>query len=82
MPVNTGLIFRDTEWARITSAPENIPEHPTPATARPTIKILEFGAIPQINDPISKIPTNVNSSLNSNSENHSPIADRNVHFRE
>jgi hypothetical protein len=40
-------------------APENIPEHPIPATALPIIKMLEFGDIPQINDPASKIATSV-----------------------
>jgi hypothetical protein len=37
-------------------APEKILAAPRPAIALPTIRALEFGAIPHINDPTSKIP--------------------------
>lgn len=36
-------------------APEKIPAAPTPAIARPMIKVVEFGATPQIKLPSSKI---------------------------
>jgi len=36
-------------------APLKIPAAPTPAMARPTIKAVELGAIPQIRDPTSKM---------------------------
>jgi hypothetical protein len=39
----------------ITVAPENIPADPTPAIARPTMKALEFKALPQTADPTSNI---------------------------
>lgn len=38
----------------ITIKPENIPEVPVPAMARPTINEFEFGAAPQMAEPISK----------------------------
>lgn len=40
----------------ITNAPEVIPAFPKPAKARPTIKMVELGAAPQIADPTSKKP--------------------------
>jgi hypothetical protein len=33
-----------------------IPEHPIPEMARPMMRILDENAIPQRNDPSSKIP--------------------------
>jgi hypothetical protein len=56
IPVNIGRFLSGTELARMIKAPENIPEQPTPATARPMIKTLEVGAIPHINEPASNIP--------------------------
>jgi hypothetical protein len=41
------------------NAPFRIPELPIPAIARPTINIIEEVAMPQINDPNSKIAKNV-----------------------
>jgi hypothetical protein len=35
------------QYARITIAPENIPPPPIPAMARPTMKALLLGAMPQ-----------------------------------
>ena len=32
-----------------------MPEQPSPATARPIIKAVEFGAVPHITEPISNI---------------------------
>jgi hypothetical protein len=37
-------------------APVNIPADPKPATARPMIRAVEVGAVPQTKEPISKIP--------------------------
>jgi hypothetical protein len=41
--------------AMIKMAPEKIPAAPTPATARPIMSAVEFGATPQINEPTSKM---------------------------
>jgi len=41
---------------RTIKAPLNIPADPNPAIARPRIKAIEFGAIPHIKLPSSKIP--------------------------
>lgn len=38
-----------------TIAPEKIPDEPRPATARPIIRALEFGAAPQTAEPTSNI---------------------------
>jgi hypothetical protein len=38
------------------SAPEVSPEEPIPATALPTMRALELGAVAQTIDPNSKIP--------------------------
>jgi hypothetical protein len=54
-PVNIGLFCNGTLYAIIISAPENIPAEPTPAIALPTIKVIEFGAAPQIALPTSKM---------------------------
>ena len=43
----------------MTMTPENIPDAPSPATARPMIKALEVGAAPQTAEPISNIPIDV-----------------------
>jgi hypothetical protein len=48
-----------THPAIMIKAPFRIPEVPIPATARPTINILEDWATPQINEPNSKIAKNV-----------------------
>lgn len=37
--------------------PEKMPAPPTPAIARPMIKAIEFGAAPQITEPISNRAT-------------------------
>jgi hypothetical protein len=36
-------------------APLKIPAAPTPAMARPMIKVVELGATPQIREPTSKM---------------------------
>lgn len=46
------------------NAPENIPEEPHPAIARPAIKVADDGATAQIRLPSSNIP----------------IADKKTHF--
>lgn len=43
------------EYAMIIRAPEKMPAEPMPATARPIIRAVEFGAAPQIAEPISKM---------------------------
>ncbi len=55
-PVYAGRLCRGTEYAMTIKAPENIPAQPMPAIARPTIRALDVGAIPQTSDPSSKIP--------------------------
>ena len=55
-PVYIGLFSSETVWATIINAPEKIPADPTPATARPMIRAIEFGAAPQIKLPISNSP--------------------------
>ena len=55
-PVYIGRFTRGTLYATMISAPEKIPALPTPATARPMIRAIEFGATPQIREPNSKIP--------------------------
>jgi hypothetical protein len=51
-----GRLTRGTEYATMIRAPEKIPALPTPATALPMIKAMEFGATPQIKLPSSKMP--------------------------
>jgi len=55
-PVYIGRLTSGTEYATIMSAPENIPALPTPAMARPTMRAIELGAIPQMRLPNSKMP--------------------------
>lgn len=43
----------------IVNPPLKRPAPPIPATARPIIKAVEEGATPQINEPISKMTTNM-----------------------
>jgi len=50
-----GRFSRGTVLDKIKSAPVKTPAAPNPAIALPRIKAVEFGDIPQINDPISKI---------------------------
>ena len=54
-PVYTGLFSSGDELANIISAPENKPEAPRPAMARPTMRAIELGATPQISEPTSKM---------------------------
>ena len=42
-------------WNMTIIRPENRPDAPAPATARPTIKALELGAVAQMREPISKV---------------------------
>jgi hypothetical protein len=55
-PVYIGRFARGTEYATMIRAPENRPAEPSPAIARPMINAIEFGAIPHIKLPSSKIP--------------------------
>jgi len=54
-PVYIGRLWRGTALTSITIAPENIPQEPRPAIARPAMKAFELGAEPQITEPTSKI---------------------------
>jgi hypothetical protein len=54
-PVYIGRLTRGTEYATIIRAPEKIPALPTPATALPMIRAMEFGATPQMRLPSSKM---------------------------
>jgi hypothetical protein len=54
-PMYVGRCLRGTVTEMIKIAPEKIPAAPTPATARPMMSAVEFGATPQINEPISKM---------------------------
>jgi hypothetical protein len=54
-PVYDGLDRRGTEFAMIKIAPEKSPAEPTPAMARPTIRAVDVGAIPQMKEPSSKM---------------------------
>lgn len=56
-PVNAGRFANGTDLAIMMRAPEKIPDPPTPAIARPTIKDIELGLAPQIADPTSNIST-------------------------
>jgi len=55
-PEYMGLFTKGTEYATIMSAPEKIPAEPIPATARPMMSAIEFGATPHIKLPSSNIP--------------------------
>ena len=46
----------------VVRAPVKIPEAPNPEIARPAMSVAEFGATAEINDPISKIPTQAMNS--------------------
>lgn len=54
-PMYVGRWRSGTVTEIIRMAPEKIPAAPTPAIARPMIKAVEFGAMPQIKLPSSKI---------------------------
>lgn len=54
-----GLFGIGTHPAIIVKAPFRIPELPIPATARPTISIIDELAMPQSNEPSSKMAKNV-----------------------
>ena len=53
-PWNKGLFASGIVWTITTTPPEKMPEQPNPAIDRPHMKATEFGAAPQIVDPISK----------------------------
>lgn len=53
-PWYIGRCRRGMVYTIITMSPENKPEEPMPAMARPIMKAVEFGADPQTADPISK----------------------------
>lgn len=55
IPVYIGRFTNGTEYATMISAPENTPAEPRPATARPQINAIEFGATPQTRLPSSKM---------------------------
>jgi hypothetical protein len=53
-PIAMGLLCRGRMRWIVTVPPVKMPQNPKPATAHPIIKATEFGAAPQITDPISK----------------------------
>jgi hypothetical protein len=54
-PVIIGRFCRGTASVMMTMVPEKIPQDPIPAMALPIMNAIEFGAAPQIADPISKM---------------------------
>jgi len=50
-----GRCLRGTVFETIRMAPEKMPADPRPATARPMMRAVEFGAAPQTAEPISKM---------------------------
>lgn len=57
IPVNIGRRLNGTDFDKIVSAPDTMPEHPRPEIALPMIRTVEFGAAPHIAEPISKMAT-------------------------
>jgi hypothetical protein len=55
MPWNIGRLWSGTIGIMISMHPEKMPADAKPAMARPTMKMTEFGAMPQMADPISNI---------------------------
>jgi hypothetical protein len=55
-PMYVGRFSSGEVWVMISNAPENIPEEPHPAIARPAIKALDVGATAQMRLPSSNIP--------------------------
>ena len=53
-PWKAGRFRRGISGIVIMMAPVMIPAPPRPAIARPTIRASEFGATPQMREPISK----------------------------
>ena len=56
-PISTGRFFGSALKATMLVPPTDMPAPPTPAMARPTIRAVLFGAMPQIRLPTSKINT-------------------------
>lgn len=56
MPRYAGLRDSGITLVVMRTPPENIPEAPRPAIARPTIRAVELGAVVQTNEPTSNIP--------------------------
>jgi len=58
-PINVGLFSNGATAANMLKQPFINPAVPIPATARPTINIVEPFAVAQMSDPSSKIPRKV-----------------------
>jgi hypothetical protein len=58
-----GRLCKGTMGIMISMHPEKIPAEAVPATARPTMKMADVGAAPQMADPISKKTTHVKNVL-------------------
>ena len=54
MDIYIGLLFRGTMCPPIVRLPENMPDAPTPETARPMMKAVELGAVAHMMEPVSK----------------------------
>ena len=57
--ISLGRSLKGIVWAMMTSAPENSPAAPRPATVLPIIRTTEEGEVAQIRLPISNTPRNV-----------------------
>jgi hypothetical protein len=55
IPIQVALFLGSAAKAAIVYTPGAIPEAPRPVIARPTIKVVEFGATAQIKLPSSKM---------------------------
>ena len=55
IPVNIGRLRGGAEYAMRVYAPVPMPAAPTPAMARPTMRVSELGATPQMRLPTSKM---------------------------
>jgi hypothetical protein len=59
MPIRSGFALSEATVRTITNPPLATPDAPMPATARPTMKLLLFGAKPQMRLPTMKMEKNV-----------------------
>ena len=59
IPMRSGFALSEATVRTIINPPLATPDAPIPATARPTIKLLLFGAKPQIRLPIIKMEKNI-----------------------
>jgi hypothetical protein len=58
-----GRFARRIVWTMMTIAPPKIPDEPNPTIAHPTINAVEFGAAPQIAEPIPNSPIALKNTI-------------------